>query len=338
MALSLQQLAEKTGAEIVGDGACLIRHAADVTSAGEGDIAFVYTAKYAQYLQTTQASALVVNRELVDQCSVPALVSDDPRLTFAKIVALLYPVAPLSTGIADKAVVHEAARVDVAVFIDDGAVIKAGAIISAGVSIGANSVIEANACIGTNTRINANVTIGHDCVIGNDCLIHSGVVIGADGFGFVKDGDSYFKVPQIGNVRIGNDVEIGACTSIDRGALADTVIEDGVKIDNQIQIGHNVQIGHDSVISACTCIAGSTKIGAHCLIGGSVGIRDNIEIADHTVITGRTFVNRSIDTAGVYSSSILMDTNENWRRNVARFKQLDDIAKRLKNLEKNSQQ
>jgi len=337
VALSLQQLAEKTGAEVVGDGACLVHRAADVTSAGEGDIAFVYTAKYAQYLQTTRASALVVNRDLLDQCAVPALVSDDPRLTFAKVVALLYPEAPLSAGVADGAVVHKDARVDTAAFIDDGAVIKAGAIVSAGASIGANSVIEANASIGANTRINANVTIGHDCTVGDDCLIHSGVVIGADGFGFVKDGDSYFKVPQIGNVRIGNNVEIGACTSIDRGALADTVIEDGVKIDNQIQIGHNVQIGHDSVISACTCIAGSTKVGAHCLIGGSVGIRDNIEIADHTVITGRTFVSSSITTAGVYSSSILMDTNEKWRRNVARFKQLDDMAKRLKNLEKHSQ-
>jgi UDP-3-O-[3-hydroxymyristoyl] glucosamine N-acyltransferase len=337
VALSLQQLAENTGANVVGDGTCVIHRAADVASAGEGDIAFVYTAKYAQYLQTTKASALVVNRDLVDQCSVPALVSDDPRLTFAKVVALLYPAVPLSAGVADKAVVHQDAHVDATAFVDDGAVIKAGATVSAGTSIGANSVVEASASIGTNTCISANVTIGHDCVIGNDCLIHSGVVIGADGFGFVKDGDSYLKVPQIGSVRIGNGVEIGACTSIDRGALADTVIEDGVKIDNQIQIGHNVQIGHDTVISACTCIAGSTKVGAHCLIGGSVGIRDNIEIADHTVITGRTFVSSSITTAGVYSSSILMDTNENWRRNVARFKQLDDMAKRLKNLERHSQ-
>jgi UDP-3-O-[3-hydroxymyristoyl] glucosamine N-acyltransferase len=336
MALSLQQLADSTGAAVYGDNTCLIHRAADIASAGEGDIAFVYTAKYAQYLQTTQASALVVNPALAEQCSVPALVSDDPRLTFAKIVALLYPVTRPSAGIAVTAVIHSSARVDDSAYIDSGAVIKAGARISAGAYIGANCVIAENVSIGVNTSISANTTVGHGCSVGDDCLLHSGVVIGADGFGFVKDGDHHFKVPQIGNVRIGNRVEIGASTTVDRGALGDTVIEDGVKIDNQIQIGHNVHVGHDTVISACTCVAGSTKIGAHCLIGGSVGIRDNIEIVDNTVITGRTFVSNAITEPGVYSSSTLMDTNENWRRNVARFKQLDAMARRLKILEKNA--
>jgi len=335
MALSLQQLADSTGAKLFGDGSCLIHRAADVAVAGEGDIAFVYKAKYAQYLNTTGASALVIGPGLVDQCTLPALVSDDPRLIFARVVALLYPVARPAAGIATSAIVHSSAHVDAGACIDSGAVIKAGASISAGAYIGANCVIAENVSIGVNSCIHANTTIGHGCSVGNDCLLHSGVVIGADGFGFVKDGDHYFKVPQIGNVRIGDRVEIGACTSVDRGALGDTVIEDGVKIDNQIQIGHNVHIGHDTVISACTCVAGSTKIGANCLIGGSVGIRDNIEIAANSVITGRTFVSNSITEAGVYSSSTLMDTNENWRRNAARFKQLDAMAKRLKNLEKN---
>ena len=336
MALSLKQLADSTGAELSGDGSCLIQCAAEIEMAGEGDIAFVYTAKYARFLQTTRASALVVNREMVERCTVPALVTDDPRLTFAKVVALLYPVTRHPAGIAESAIVHSTAHVHISAYIDAGAVIKAGATISAGTYIGANCVIGENASIGVNSCINANSTIGQNCVVGADCMVHSSVVIGADGFGFVKDGEHYLKVPQIGRVRIGNHVEIGAGTTIDRGSLADTVIENGVKIDNQIQIGHNVQIGHDTVVSACTCIAGSTKIGANCLIGGSVGIRDNIEIVDNTVITGRTFVSNSITTAGVYSSSTLMDTNENWRRNAARFKHLDSMAKRLKTLEKKS--
>ena len=334
MPQSLQQLAEATGAELAGDGSCLIERAADVAHAVTGDISFVYTAKYAKYLDTTQASALVIGRDLQAKCRLPALVADNPRLVFAKIVSLLYPVARLIAGIAPSAVIEPGAKVDASARIEPGAVIKAGAQISAHVCIGANSVIAEHARIGVNSQVGANTSIGHHCVIGDDCILHSGVVIGADGFGFVKDGEHYFKVPQIGNVRIGDRVEIGASTTIDRGALGDTVIEDGVKIDNQIQIGHNVHIGHDTVISACTCIAGTTRVGANCLIGGSVGIRDNIEIADNSVITGRTFVNNSITEAGVYSSSILIDTNDNWRRNVVRFKQLDELAKRLIKLEK----
>ncbi len=334
MPLSLSQLAESTGAELCGDGACEIGRAADVIQAGPGDIAFVYTAKYSQYLTTTRASALVVSRALAEQCMLPCLIADDPRLVFAKVVALLNPTARPPAGIADTAVVNPNAKIDASAYLDSGVVIKAGAIISAGVYIGANSVIGENVTIGMNTYINTNVSITRNCVIGDDCTLHSGVVVGADGFGFVKDGNSYFKVPQIGSVLIGNRVEIGACTSIDRGALGDTKIGDGVKIDNQIQIGHNVEIGHDTVISACTCIAGTVKIGANCLIGGAVGIRDNIEIVDNTIVTGRTFVSNSITTAGVYSSSTLMDTNINWRRNASRFKELDSLAKRLKILEK----
>lgn len=334
MPLSLSQLAKSTGAELSGDGACVIERAADVASAGQGDIAFVYTAKYSHHLITTRATALVVSRALADQCSMPCLIADDPRLAFAKVVALLYPVTRPAAGISETAIVGPNTDVDPSAYLDSGVVVKSGASIGAGVYVGANTVIGENARVGMNTYINANVTFGKNCVIGSNGIIHSGVVIGADGFGFVKDGDSYFKVPQIGNVLIGDHVEIGACTSIDRGSLGDTIIGNGVKIDNQIQIGHNVEIGDNTVISACTCIAGTAKIGANCLIGGSVGIRDNIEIVDNTVITGRTFVSSAITTAGVYSSSTLMDTNENWRRNVSRFKQLDAIAKRLTSVEK----
>ena len=178
------------------------------------------------------------------------------------------------------------------------------------------------------------MTVGYGCKVGSDCIIHSGVVLGADGFGFVKDGDSYLKIPQVGNVHIGNKVEIGANTTIDRGALENTVIGNGVKLDNQIQIAHGVSIGDNTVISAATAIAGSTHIGSGCLIGGLVGIVEHLTITDNVIITGRTMVTRSILQSGSYSSSTPMDTTENWRKNSARFRRLDELAKRVARLEK----
>ncbi len=334
MAMQLKELAEKTGTQLSGAGDCRIECAADISQAQAGDIAFIYSAKYAHHLQTTHASALVITRELAAQCTLPALISDNPRLSFARVVALLHPLPAVVAGIAPSATVAADASVAASACVEAGVVIAGGAYIAEGAHIGANSVIGENSVVGRNTRLHANVSIAHDCVVGDDCIVHSGVVIGADGFGFVADAGHFIKVPQIGGVRIGNAVEIGACTSIDRGALHDTVIENGVKLDNQIQIGHNVHIGHDTVISACSCVAGSTRIGAHCLIGGAVGIRYNIEIADNTVITGRTFINNSITKAGSYSSSTPMDTTENWRRNSARFRQLDSWVKRILALEK----
>ena len=338
MIFTLAELAAATGARLHGDGGCRIRQVADISSAGEGSIAYVYNPRYVKYLKSTGASAVIVTEELLDACHAPALVTPTPRLVFARVAALLNPTPQATPGISANAVVAVDAHVDSSACIEAGAVIGIGASIGAGAWIGPGCVIEAGASIGNNTRLRANITIGADCVIGDNNIVHAGVVIGADGFGFEPDGGAWCKIPQLGCVRIGNDVEIGANTTIDRGSLGDTVIGNGVKIDNQIQIGHNVRIGDHTVISACTCIAGSTKIGSHCLIGGSVGIRDNIEITDNVMITGRTLVSRSITKAGSYSSSTPMDETANWRRNAARFRQLDDIARRLNKLEAGTSQ
>lgn len=334
MAYRLSELAGLTGSKLVGDD-CLIAAIAEISSAGAGDIAFISNAKYAGHLADTHASALIIKAELLADCSVSALVTDNPRLVYAKVANLLYPPVSVVPGISVDAIVSESANIDDTASVAAGAVIATGVRIGAGTQIGAGCVIEDNAIIGANTRINSNVTVGYSCEIGHDCIIHSGVVLGADGFGFVKDGDAFLKIPQIGAVQIGNNVEIGANTTIDRGALENTVIGDGVKLDNQIQIAHGVTIGANTVISSATAIAGSTHIGSGCLIGGLVGIVEHLNITDNVVITGRTMVTRSITQSGSYSSSTPMDTTENWRKNSARFRRLDELARRVAKLEKN---
>jgi len=333
MALKLADIAERTGARLVGDGQCLIERVAEIASAGKGAITFISNANYVKYLETTQASAVILKKDLLEACRIPALVADDPRLIYAKTVNILFPRQRKKSGIAPNAVIADDAQVDRTACIESGAIIQSGANIAAGVEIGAGSVIGENVSIGKNSILYPNVTIYNGCTIGDDTIVHSGAVIGADGFGFVKDGESYLKISQLGSVRIGDNVEIGANTTLDRGAIEDTVINEGAKIDNQVQIAHSVVIGKNTVISAATAIAGSTKIGNNCLIGGCVGIVEHLTIADNVMITGRTMVTRSITQAGSYSSSTPMDTTSNWRKNSARFRKLDELAKRVNKLE-----
>ena len=334
MSYKLSELADKTNATLFGDGDCLITNIADLNSAKSGDIAFLLNPGFVQYLEKTEASAVILKSEFQDSCRVPALVTDDPRLVYAKIANILNPPEKTPAGISNSAIIADDADVDKTSSIAEGAIILSNAVVKAGAIIGPGCVIEKNAVIGSNTRLSSNVTVGNGCIIGDDCILQSGAVIGADGFGFVKDGDEYIKIPQLGFVRIGNKVEIGANTTIDRGALEDTVIGNGVKLDNQIQIAHSVTIGENSVISAATAIAGSTHIGKQCLIGGCVGIIEHLDITDNVMITGRTMVTRSITEPGSYSSSTPMDTTENWRKNSARFRRLDELAKRVAKLEK----
>jgi UDP-3-O-[3-hydroxymyristoyl] glucosamine N-acyltransferase len=333
MAYRLSELAIRTGSKLEGDD-CLIKSIAEISSAGAGDIAFIANPAYVEHLSTTGASALIIKAELLEQCPVPALVTQNPRLVYAKVANLLYPPRKAAPGISPHAVVSESAQLHASVSVAAGAVIAAGVSIGAGSQIGAGCVLEDDVIIGTNTHIHANVTVGYGCQIGDHCIIHAGVVLGADGFGFVKDGEAYLKIPQIGHVQIGHHVEIGANTTIDRGALENTVIGNGVKLDNQIQIAHGVSIGDNTVISSSTAIAGSTHIGRGCLIGGLVGIVEHLNITDNVVITGRTMVTRSITQSGSYSSSTPMDTTENWRKNSARFRRLDELARRVASLEK----
>ncbi len=336
MAIKLIELAENIGCRLYGKD-CLIENVADIHHATKGHLVFVYNPKYLDSIKSTKASAIIIKQEWLNEwtesSNKPALISDNPRLAFAKAATLLNPVSIADAGVSDNATIADDVIVPASASIGHNVVIESGVKLGENVSIGSCTVISHDCSCGDNTVIYPNVSIGHKTQIGHNCTLFSGVVIGTDGFGYVKDGETYIKVPQIGNVIIGNNVDIGANTTIDRGALLDTIIHDGVKLDNQIQVAHNVVIGEHTVISAYTAIAGSAKIGKHCLIGGAVGIRDNIEIVDNVVITGRTFVSSSIKQPGSYSSSILLDTTSNWKRNVMRFKHLDEMARRLKTVE-----
>ena len=335
MTMKLSELAKQIGCRLVGDD-CEIENVADINQAGGEHLAFVYSPKYLDSLQTTKAAAIIIKEEWLKECRSSALVSSNPRLDFAKAAQLLNPVVIAQAGVSSTAVIAGGVKVPASVAIDHNVVIKSGVILGEDVQIGACSVIDEDVEIGENTLIYPNVTIGHGIKIGRNCIIYSGVVLGTDGFGYVADGDVYVKVPQLGSVIIGDNVEIGANTTIDRGALLDTIIHDDVKLDNLIQVGHNVEIGRHTAISAFTGISGSSKVGENCIIGGGVGVRDNIEITDNVTITGRTFVSSSLKEPGSYSSSILVDKTPNWKKNVMRFKRLDEMYKRLMKLEKTS--
>jgi UDP-3-O-[3-hydroxymyristoyl] glucosamine N-acyltransferase len=333
MSIKLSELADKLGLRLHGED-CQIDNVADLEMAENGQLAFVYNPKYLDAIKVSRASAIIIKEDWLESCDKPALISSNPRLDFAKAATLLNPVKIINSGVADTACIAEDVSIADTVSVGHNAVIGLGVTLGENVQIGPGTVIANDVRIGDNTVVHANVTIGYGTEIGNNCTIFSGVVIGADGFGYARDGDAYFKIPQLGKVVIGDNVDIGANTTVDRGALRNTVIHDGVKIDNQVQVAHNVVIGRHTVISAYTGIAGSVKIGEHCLIGGGVGVRDNIEITDNVVITGRTFVSSSLTEPGSYSSSVLVDDTAKWRKNVMRFKHLDEMAKRLARLEK----
>ncbi len=333
MPIKLSELAEKINCRLQGDD-CLIDNVADINEAEQGQLAFIYNSKYLDKLATTNASAVILKEEWAAGCNRSVIVAENPRLAFVKAARLLNPEKRYQPGISGRAEVATDVTVPGSVYIGPNVVIESGVKLGDGVQILANSVISSDVIIGDNTVIHPGVTIGHSTQIGKNCIIYAGAVIGADGFGYQREGDHYLKIPQLGNVRIGDDVEIGANSTVDRGALRDTVINDGVKLDNQIQIGHNVVIGKHTVMSGQSGIAGSTIVGEYCLIGGGVGISDNIEVVDNVTINGRTLVTSSIKEPGTYASSMLADTVKNWRKNALRFRHLNEMEKRLKALEK----
>lgn len=333
MAIKLSELAEKTDCRMYGDD-CLIENVSDLDTAKEGDLAFIYHPKYLDKIDTTAASAIILKENWLEKCPKPALVADNPRLAFVRATRLLNPEKRYEAGISKSADIADDVSLPASAYIGPNVVIESGVKLGHAVQLGANCVIASDVTIGDSTVIHPNVTIGHDTEIGNNCIIYAGTVIGADGFGYERDGDSYLKIPQLGNVKIGNDVEIGANTAVDRGALRDTVINDGVKLDNLCQIAHNVVIGKHTLMSGHSGIAGSTKVGEYCLIGGGVGISDNIEVCDNVVVMGRTLVSSSITKPGAYASSMLTDEVKNWRKNALRFRHLNEMDKRLKALEK----
>jgi len=330
---TLGDLAERVGGEVSGDSNCVINSIATLKSAKAGDITFLSDARFSRYLTTTSASAVILSKKYRDDCPVNALVVNDPYVTYAYVAQILCPPSPLCAGVHPSADVHDKAIVHKSAWIGPHVVIGANARIAADVYIGPGCVIADNVEIGEASRLIAGVTVYSGTRIGKRALFHAGVVIGSDGFGFANDKGKWIKIPQIGGVLIGHDVEVGANTTIDRGALEDTILEDGVKLDNQIQIAHNVRIGAHTAIAGCTGIAGSTTIGKRCAIGGGVGIIGHLEIVDDVHITATTFVSKSILKPGVYSSGTPLESNHQWRKNIVRMKQLDEMARRIKELE-----
>lgn len=330
---SLAELAEVGGARLQGDPDCLIRGVAPLDGAESGQISFLASRRFRPYLADTGASAVILSPEFADACPCHALVSDNPSLTYARVAAHLTAKTPPEPGIHPSAVVDPSAEIDPDARIEAHCTVGAGVRIAAGVWVGPNCVIGDDCELGEDSRLVASVTLGAGTRLGRRCLIHPGAVLGADGFGLANDDGRWVRIPQLGRVILGDDVDVGACTTVDRGALRDTVLHDGVKLDNQIQVAHNVEVGAHTAMAAHVGISGSTRIGAHCTLAGAVGVAGHLELGDGVHISGLTAVTRSIDEPGVYTSTVPAMPHRVWGRNMGRLKQLDALFRRVKALE-----
>ena len=323
MAMTLGEIAVRYGLELAGDPGQSVDGVAPLGAAAPGKISFCTGPKYRKQLTATRATAVVLPRELASVCPVAALVSARPYAAWARIANGLHPQAAVRAGRAAGAQVDPTALVAASAWIGPNAVVGAGADIGERCSVGPHCVIEPGVRLGEDCRLQARVTLCQGVSIGARCLFKPGAVIGSDGFGHAPDVDGYVKVPQLGSVRIGDDVEVGANTTVDRGTLEDTVIGDGVKLDNQVQVGHNCRIGAHTVIAGCVGISGSSVIGSRCMIGGAVGIAGHLEIGDDVVVTGYSLVTHSLPGPGMYSSGMPAIEAGRWRRAVARLHRLD---------------
>jgi len=333
--LTLGEIAQKLNLELRGDPSVVITGLAGLDEAGPEQLSFLFTTRYKKHLLNTGAGAIVLRENDADCCELPVLIAEHPRMIWAQ-VATLYDPKPLpNLKIHESAVVSAMASCGSEVTIGANAVVEVGARLDRGVVVGAGCFIGEHVEIGEGSVLAANVSVYHNVKIGKNVIIHSGAVIGADGFGFEFDSASasLVKIPQIYSVEIGDKVEIGAGTTIDRGALKNTVIFHGVKLDNQVQIAHGVSIGPHTAISGCSAVGGSTVLGAYCLIGGGVGIIDNIKIVDQVEVTALSLVSQSITEKGRYSSGTGLLPGKIWRRSIVGFAKLNDILKRIRKLE-----
>jgi UDP-3-O-[3-hydroxymyristoyl] glucosamine N-acyltransferase len=333
MPVTLAELAQRFGAEVRGAGDTPISGVAALDRAGPGQIAYVGDRVHRRLLGTSRAAAVVLSPADANAYSGNALIVDHPHLCFARIAALLARATGARAGVHARALVDASARVAATAAVGADAVIETDAVVADDVEIGPGCYVGPGAQIGAGSKLVGHVWIGARCVLGRNCLLQPGVVIGGDGFGYAKDGERWIKVPQLGRVVIGDDVEIGANSTVDRGALSDTEIGDGVKIDNLVQIAHNVRIGEHTAIAACVGIAGSTTLGKRCAIGGQVGIADHLSIADDVRVLGKSLVANSIAESGTYSSAIPSESAVRWRRQVVRLKRLDETEQSLRRLE-----
>jgi len=336
MGISLGELAVRFGCELRGNPDAHVDHVATLAHADSRSLAFVANPRYRQQLADTGAAAVVLHASSAADCPTAALVCENPHATYARIAALLHPLPTAPAGVHASAVIAPGARIDPTSHVGALTVIEEGAVIGPRAFVGPHCVVEAEATIAEDAHLVARVTVCRNVKIGARAVIQPGAVIGGDGFGFAQEHGRWIKVPQTGTVVVGPDVEIGANTTIDRGAIEDTVIEEGVKLDNLIMIAHNVRVGAHSALAACVGVSGSTSIGRRCMIGGQVGIGGHLTISDDVIITGCTMVSHSVARPGVYSGGIPLEEAHVWRRLVARFKRLDSLATRLKALERST--
>jgi UDP-3-O-[3-hydroxymyristoyl] glucosamine N-acyltransferase len=320
---SLGELAVRFGLTLRGEPNLVVRSVATLSHAEPGSLSFLANSRYRRQLEATRATAVLVSPADEAVCPVAALIDPNPYLAYARIAALLHPQARPARGIHPSAVVASGAQIADSANIGPLAVIEEGARIGERVFIGPGCVVHRGAQVGADSTLVSRVDLYPGVTLGQRCILHAGVVVGADGFGFAPSGGTWVKVPQVGSVRVGDDVEIGANTTIDRGAIDDTVVENGVKLDNQIQVGHNVIIGAHTAIAGCTGISGSTVIGQRCMIGGMVGIAGHLTVADDVVVTGCSLVSASIKKPGSYSSGMPTVETRLWRRMVAHLRRLD---------------
>ncbi|MCB4811733.1 UDP-3-O-(3-hydroxymyristoyl)glucosamine N-acyltransferase [Methylovorus menthalis] len=330
---SLTEIVSRLGGELVGDGDIVISRVASLANAQNGHISFITDSKYRTQLAETAASAIIISEQHRELTTLPRIVTDNPYAYFARVSDLLNPRVEYVPGISPNASVASDAIVPASCTIMDYAVIATGVELGEGVVIGAGCVVGRNVHIGSHTVLQAHVTIYADCQIGQRCVMAAGVVIGADGFGYANDQGRWVKIPQVGRVIIADDVEIGANTSVDRGALDDTIIEQGVKLDNLIQIGHNCRIGAHTVIAGCVGIAGSAIVGKHCRIGGAAMILGHLEIADGVTISPGSMITRSLLKSDTYTALMPFQTHGDWLKTAANIRRLGDMSERVKQLE-----
>jgi UDP-3-O-[3-hydroxymyristoyl] glucosamine N-acyltransferase len=330
---TLSEIVARLGGRLVGDASVGISQVASLDQAGEGEIAFLANPKYRSQLADTKAAAVIVPAVAEDATALPRIVADNPYLYFARLAQWLNPPREAQAGAHESAVVLSSLPASASV--GPLAYVGPDCEIGENVVIGPGCVVESGVKLGEGTRLYGHVSIYHDCVIGARCILHSGSVIGADGFGYARERDgSWVKIPQIGRVILGDDVEVGANTTVDRGALDDTVIARGVKLDNLVQIAHNVKVGEHSAMAGCVGVAGSAEIGARVMVGGQAGISGHLSVADGTVVSARTLVSKSITKPGVYTSAMPGMPHEEWMKSAAHFRHLDKMADRLRELEK----
>lgn len=336
MARTLGELAVQFGCELIGDPDITVSRVATLSNAGEGDLTFFANRNYRDDLVATQASVVIVRQEDAEASAVSVLVSSDPYLTYAQIATELHPAPTLTAGVHESAAVAASASLGAGVQVSANAVIDENAEIGESVFIGPGVVVGPGCRVGDGSRLLANSTLVQNVSMGMRCIVHPGAVVGSDGFGNAMSETGWVKVPQVGGVQVGDDVEIGANTTIDCGAIDDTIIGNGVRLDNLVHIGHNVQIGDHTALAGFTGISGSTIIGKRCMFGGQSGIVGHINICDDVIVGGATMISKDVTKPGFYTGSFPGEEDREWKRKVARFRRLGDLHDRVTALEKSA--